>query len=229
LRKTQRLLSVAAIAAATISMAACSSSEQASPQQGGGGAADKPAANTGAGSAMSGSGTTTAKDVFGPGCAAVPKSGEGSVGGMVDDPVGTAASHNPLLKTLVKAATAADLVPTLNDTNASYTVFAPADSAFAKIPPKTLQGLLKPSAKKQLADLLTYHVVPQRLDKDGAEQMKELTPVGGGGAKLKIGGSGDNMTVTDGSGATAKVLCGNVPTKNATVFVIDSVLMPKKM
>lgn len=231
MRKTQRLLSVAAIAGTAISLAACSSSEQPSAEQGGGGAAEQSAAAPAAGggsSAAAGGGVTTAKDVFGPACGQVPTSGEGSVTGMVDDPVGTAASNNPLLKTLTKAATAADLVPTLNKADAKYTVFAPADPAFEKVPPQTLQTLLKPENKQKLADLLTYHVVPQRLDKEGATQMGSLTPVGGGGAKLEVKGEGENMTVTDGAGNTAKVLCGNVPTANATVFVIDSVLMPAK-
>lgn len=228
MRKTQRLLSVAAIAATAVSLAACGNSEQAS--SGGGSdtsAASGESAAAGGSSAASSGGVTTAKDVFGPGCSKVPTSGAGSVQGMVDDPVGTAASNNPLLTTLTKTVKRAGLVDTLNDTSKQYTVFAPANTAFEQ--PDTapaVPGLLKD--KKALTNILTYHVLPQRLDKEGLEQAGTESPLGGGGAELKIKGSGDNMTVTDGAGRTAKVLCGNVPTANATVFVIDKVLMPKK-
>ena len=78
---------------------------------------------------------------FGPGCAGVPTSGEGSVEGMADDPVATAASNNPLLKTLVAAVTEAGLVDTLNSAEA-LTVFAPTDDAFAAIPKTDLNALL---------------------------------------------------------------------------------------
>ncbi|HEY0643201.1 MAG TPA: fasciclin domain-containing protein, partial [Nocardioides sp.] len=97
---------------------------------------------------------------FGPACADVPTSGPGSVEGMTDDPVATAASNNPLLKTLVAAVTAADLVDTLN-TAQDITVFAPTDEAFAKIPKKDLNALLKDKAA--LTAVLTHHVVPGRL------------------------------------------------------------------
>lgn len=232
MRKTKRLLSVAAVAATAMSLAACANSEEDSPGGGGQGASgaapSAPSSDAGSAaggdSAAMGDGKTTEKDVFGDGCAQVPKSGTGSLGDMIQDPVGTAAGSNPLLKTATQAIEAADLGPTLDKQDAEYTVFAPADPAFDKIPPEQLQGLLK--QKQQLRDLLTYHVLDQRMDKDGLQGMKEFTPVGGGGAKLTVGGSGDRMTVTDGAGNTANVLCGNVPTANATVFVIDSVLMP---
>ena len=77
--------------------------------------------------------TDASADTFGAGCSAIPTEGKGSFNGMVTDPVGTAASNNPLLKTLVAAVTEADLVDTLNSAPA-LTVFAPTDDAFAKIP-----------------------------------------------------------------------------------------------
>ena len=77
----------------------------------------------------------------GAACAAVPTDGEGSVSGMADDPVGTAATNNPLLSTLVAAVSAAGLVDTLN-TGGPFTVFAPINTAFAKIDPATLEGVL---------------------------------------------------------------------------------------
>ena len=97
---------------------------------------------------------------FGPGCAGVPTEGEGSVEGMADDPVATAASNNPLLKTLVAAVTEADLVDTLNSAE-NLTVFAPTDDAFAAIPKKDLNALLKD--KEMLTTVLTHHVVGESL------------------------------------------------------------------
>jgi uncharacterized surface protein with fasciclin (FAS1) repeats len=91
-------------------------------------------------------------------CAAVPTEGEGSVGGMADDPVGTAASNNPLLTTLVSAVGAAGLVDTLN-TGGPFTVFAPINTAFAKIPTDTLNGVLADT--DALTSILTYHVIPE--------------------------------------------------------------------
>lgn len=160
--------------------------------------------------------------MFGPGCAQVPTdpADEGSVQGMIDDPVGTAASNNPLLTKLTGAVQAAGLVDTLNDPNAQYTVFAPADPAFDALPPEQLDALLTdPAQRGMLTDVLTYHVVPQRMDAEGLARAGTLDTVQGG--QVTIEGSGEDLTVNG-----ANVLCGNVPTANATVFVVDQVLMP---
>ncbi len=152
---------------------------------------------------------------FGPGCAGVPTSGEGSVDGMADDPVATAASNNPLLKTLVAAVTEADLVDTLNSAE-NLTVFAPTDDAFAAIPKKDLNALLKD--KKALTAVLTHHVIGERLDPSmGAGEHETLA-----GDMLTVEGEGENFTIGD-----ATVVCGNVQTANATVYVVDQVLMPE--
>ena len=151
---------------------------------------------------------------FGPGCAGVPTEGEGSVEGMLDDPVATAASNNPLLKTLVAAVTEAGLVDTLNGAEA-LTVFAPTDDAFAKIPKKDLNALL--ADKKALTTVLTHHVVAGKLSpEDVAGEHETLA-----GDTLTVEGSGEDFTIGD-----AAVVCGNVTTANATVYVVDSVLMP---
>lgn len=168
-------------------------------------------------------GVTTADDVFGPGCGQVPTDpkDEGSVQGMIDDPVGTAAGNNPLLKKLTAAVKAADLGDTLNKQDAAYTVFAPADPAFDALPPETLKALLEdPAKKKDLQSILTYHVVPKRMDAAGLVDSGSVKTVQGG--EVKIGGSAEAPTVNG-----AKVLCGNVPTANATVFVIDKVMQPE--
>ncbi|ATE57567.1 MULTISPECIES: fasciclin domain-containing protein [Actinosynnema] len=163
-------------------------------------------------------GATKTTDVFGPGCASVPQdpSNKGSLEGMVTDPVATAASNNPLLTKLVTAVKAANLVDTLNAQTA-ITVFAPADPAFEALGEAKFQELA--SKPEELAKVLQYHVVGKRYDAKGLEAagaVKALT-----GEELKVTGSGESMMVND-----AKVLCGNIPTKNATVFVIDTVLTP---
>ena len=153
-------------------------------------------------------------DTFGPGCKLIPKDGKGSFNGMVSDPVATAASNNPLLKTLVSAVGQAGLGDTLNSADA-LTVFAPTDDAFAKIPSDTLNGIL--ANKKQLTTILTHHVVAGKLSPDQlAGTHKTLA-----GDTITVTGSGDNYKVGD-----ATVLCGNIPTANATVYVIDTVLVP---
>ena len=152
---------------------------------------------------------------FGAGCAGVPTEGEGSVEGMLDDPVATAASNNPLLKTLVAAVTEAGLVDTLNSADA-LTVFAPTDDAFAKIPKKDLKALL--ADKEALTTVLTHHVVAGKIaPADLAGEFETLA-----GDMLTVEGSGEDFTIGD-----AAVVCGNVSTANATVYVVDSVLMPE--
>jgi uncharacterized surface protein with fasciclin (FAS1) repeats len=154
----------------------------------------------------------------GPLCAAVPSDGEGSVGGMADDPVGTAASNNPLLTTLVAAVTAADLGDTLNS-GGPFTVFAPVNSAFDKIDPMTLQTVL--GDVDQLTSILTYHVVPEQLS--GADLVAGGTFATVNGAELTVAQVNDTLVV---NGGAAAVQCADVPTANATVFLIDTVLMP---
>ena len=161
-------------------------------------------------------GMTKTSDVFGPGCAGVPQDGKGSLNGMAEDPVATAASNNPLLTKLVAAVKAANLVDTLNSQQA-ITVFAPADPAFAALGDAKFQELAgNPAA---LTPILQYHVVPMRYDAKGLQAAKTVKTLSGG--DVTIAGSGDNLTVNG-----APVLCGNIPTKNATVFVIGKVLTP---
>ncbi|MCX4985154.1 fasciclin domain-containing protein [Streptomyces sp. NBC_00572] len=154
---------------------------------------------------------------FGPGCASVPKDGAGSFDGMAKDPVATAASNNPELSTLVTAVKQAGLVDTLNNA-ANITVFAPTNAAFAKIPKADLDKVL--ADKAMLTDILTYHVVGQKLTPKQLENGSFETLQKG---RLTTRGSGESFTVND----SAKVVCGNVPTANATVYIIDTVLTPK--
>jgi uncharacterized surface protein with fasciclin (FAS1) repeats len=159
---------------------------------------------------------------FGPGCSAIPADGKGSFNGMVTDPVATAASNNPLLKTLVKAVSGqlnpdVNLVDTLNGDE--FTVFAPVDSAFAKLDAKTLKTLGTPAGADTLTSVLTYHVIPGQIapaDIDGSHKTVN-------GADLEVTGSGNDIKV---GGDQATVICGGVKTANATVYLIDNVLMP---
>jgi uncharacterized surface protein with fasciclin (FAS1) repeats len=163
-----------------------------------------------------------AANLVGAGCAdyaeAVPD-GAGSVEGMSQDPVAVAASNNPLLTTLVSAVSGqlnpdVDLVDTLNGDE--FTVFAPVDDAFAKIPAETIEGL-KTDADT-LSAILTYHVVPGQIAPDDIDGTHATV----NGADLEVTGSGDEIMVN----GEATVICGGVQTANATVYLIDTVLMP---
>ncbi len=160
-----------------------------------------------------------AADTFGEACSAVPTSGPGSFDGMVQDPVGTAASNNPLLGTLVTAATEADLVGTLNDAEA-LTVFAPTDDAFAAVPPADLKAVL--ADKALLTQILTHHVIGEQLGPDEIAGTQDTL----NNDTLKIKGNAEEGVTVENAGGPATVLCGNIPTANATVYVIDTLLMP---
>ncbi|MFJ4709981.1 fasciclin domain-containing protein [Streptomyces anulatus] len=153
---------------------------------------------------------------YGPACSSVPKEGAGSLAGMAQDPVATAASNNPELSTLVSAVKKAGLVDTLNNAK-DITVFAPTNAAFEKIPQADLEALL--NDKAELTKVLTYHVVGEKVTtqqmEDGAFKTLE-------GSDLTTKGSGTEFTVNDSS----KIVCGDVPTANATVNLVDTVLMP---
>ena len=167
-------------------------------------------------------------NLAGPGCddyaKAVPD-GDGSISGMAQDPVATAASNNPLLKTLTATVTGqfnekVDLVDTLN--GGEFTVFAPVDSAFAKIDKKTLATLATPAGAETLQTVLTYHVVPGQMTPEELSGKYKTAE----GESLTVSGSPDSLQV---NGDQASVICGGVQTANATVYLIDSVLMPASM
>ena len=158
-----------------------------------------------------------AAQVFGPACDQVPAEGDGSFDGMATAPVASAASANPLLSTLVTAVGKAGLVDTLNSAD-GITVFAPVNDAFAAIPPKTLKAVLKD--KPTLTKILTHHVVGGQLSPDQLAGEHETLA----GDMITVKGSGEDFQV---AAENAMVLCGNVPTANATVYIVDTVLMPK--
>jgi uncharacterized surface protein with fasciclin (FAS1) repeats len=162
-----------------------------------------------------------APNLIGSGCAdyaAMHSDGPASVAGMSQDPVAVAASNNPELTTLTAALSGqlnpqVNLVDTLN--NGQYTVFAPTDAAFNKLPAGTIDRL-KTNAN-MLKSILTYHVVPGQLspaEVDGSHNTVQ-------GAAVNVTGSGNGLKVNN-----AGLVCGGVPTANAQVYMVDTVLMP---
>ena len=159
----------------------------------------------------------------GEACSQVPADGEGSSAGMADDPVATAASNNPLLRTLVTAVGEAELVDTLNGLEGA-TVFAPIDPAFDAFSEEDINALLEDT--ETLTSVLTTHVVPENLELSELESQGTVTTVAENELTLDFSGGGELPTVTAPDGTTAQVVCGNVQTANATVHLIDTVLMP---
>jgi len=184
-----------------------------------GGSSDTTAAASKSKAPSSPAGTTpmAADAPFGAGCAAVPAGGSGSFDGMAKDPVATAASHNPVLSTLVTAVTKAGLGDTLNSA-ADITVLAPSNDAFAAMGKATMDKAMG-DPKGLLTKVLTYHVLKGKIAPGALAGEHESLE----GGKVNITGSGDMFKV-DG---TASVICGDVQTANATVYIIDKVLMPK--
>jgi uncharacterized surface protein with fasciclin (FAS1) repeats len=149
---------------------------------------------------------------FGAGCTAI----ENSLAGIADQPVGTAISEVPELSTLADAVEQAGLADRLNGAK-DITVFAPNNAAFEAIPQERRDAVM--ADKQQLTELLNNHVVEGRNE---PADLEDATLTTLGGSELTAKGSGEDLTIND-----AKVVCGNVPTKNATVYVIDKVLMPQ--
>jgi len=206
-----KTLAITAVASLSLFLASCGSEDE-----------PKPAEETSEAPAEE---ADPAANLVGPGCAdyasQVPD-GAGSVEGMAQDPVATAASNNPLLKTLTAAVSGklnkdVNLVDTLN--GGEFTVFAPVDEAFAKLPEETVKTLGTPEGSKTLTNVLTYHVVAGQLAPDKVAGTHETV----NGADVTVEGEGDAITVGEGK---AQVICGGVTTANATVYLIDSVLMP---
>jgi uncharacterized surface protein with fasciclin (FAS1) repeats len=162
-----------------------------------------------------------AANLVGTGCAGYAEkvpNGPGSVAGMAQDPVPVAASNNPMLTTLTSALSGklnpkVNLVDTLS--KGEYTVFAPTDDAFAKLPPATIEQLKTDS--DLLTKILTYHVVSNQLSP--AKVVGEQKSLEGG--NVAVTGAGPDLKFND-----AGLVCGGVQTLNATVYMVDTVLMP---
>jgi uncharacterized surface protein with fasciclin (FAS1) repeats len=160
-----------------------------------------------------------AAEPFGTACAEVPTSGDGSFEGMMTAPVGTAAAANPLLTSLAMDLELAGLTDTLNNAE-DLTVFAPTNDAFAAAAEADPEGMeaMMADPTGEFADLLSYHVVEGQVPPDELEG--EHTTLQG--ATLTVQGSGEDFRVN----GMANVVCGDIHTDNATVYVIDEVLHP---
>src|SRR5215471_2196112 len=152
---------------------------------------------------------------FGPDCGMVPATGMGSFHGMSMDTVVTAASHNPLLTTLAGDLKTAGLTPDLN-TMHTITVFAPANTAFTSLPAADMAMM---HSTAELAKILKYHVVNGHVTAAELASGKALTTLEGD--TLKPSKMGAVYEVNN-----ADVICGNIHTANATVYIINKVLVP---
>jgi uncharacterized surface protein with fasciclin (FAS1) repeats len=169
--------------------------------------------------APSGGGGTAAAEPFGTACADVPASGDGSFESMMTQPVVTAAAANPELTSLAMDLELAGLTDTLNNAG-DLTVFAPTNAAFeaaAEADPEGMEAMMA-DPTGEFADLLSYHVVEGQIPPD--ELAGEHTTLQG--STLAVQGSGEDFKV-DGM---ANVVCGDIHTDNATVYIIDEVLHP---
>jgi uncharacterized surface protein with fasciclin (FAS1) repeats len=212
----RKTLTVGFAALAALGFSACSSTKTDSGQQS---SAQPPSSS--AAPAMTGAMAAPASDLIGSGCAdyaAMHPNGPASVAGMAQDPVATAASNNPMLSTLTAALSGklnpnVNLVDTLN--NGQYTVFAPTNAAFDKLPAATLDDLKTNTDK--LKSILTFHVVQGQASPAKVDGMHKTLQ----GAQLNVAGMGNGLKVDD-----AGLVCGGVHTANATVYMIDTVLVP---
>jgi uncharacterized surface protein with fasciclin (FAS1) repeats len=163
--------------------------------------------------------------LVGPGCAAYAKkytTGPGSVAALADQPVATAINDHPMLR-LFASAVSGELNKRVNLTQeldaGEFTIFAPTDEAFrAKVPKQWMRTLADPKSADALTDLLLFHLaVGQKAPSDLPASLETR-----GGEKLTIERDGDRIRVAD----QANVVCGGLRTANATIYLIDSVLMP---
>ncbi|MFH0232947.1 fasciclin domain-containing protein [Vibrio diabolicus] len=139
--------------------------------------------------------------------------------GMMKADIVDVATENGSFNTLVAAVKAADLVDTLKG-EGPFTVFAPTDDAFAKLPDGTVDMLLMPENKDKLVSILTYHVVPGKVMAADVVKLDKATTVQGQDVMIKT--MGDKVMVND-----ANVMATDVKAKNGVIHVIDTVIMPK--
>jgi uncharacterized surface protein with fasciclin (FAS1) repeats len=205
----------------SVGLAACGNEADSAPDEASSSASESPSEDTMTEeeSPMEESEAMGAADgTFGEGCAAIPEEGAGSFDGMATEPVATAASANPLLETLVTAVGEAGLVDTLNSAE-GITVFAPTNDAFAEIPKKQLNAIL--ADKEMLTAILTHHVVPETLTPDNLAGTFETLNKD----ELVVEGEGEMFTAD--AEEQANIICGNIQTANATVYVVDAVMLPQ--
>lgn len=139
-------------------------------------------------------------------------------GNSDSDTIVSIAAGNDSFSTLVTALKAADLVSTLQ-TDGPFTVFAPTNEAFSKVPEETLNNLLKPENKAQLQAVLTYHVVSGSVNAETAMSLSEATTVQG--EKIDIRVNGNKVMINN-----AEVVATDIQASNGIIHVIDNVILP---
>ncbi len=214
-----RLIGVATAALGVgLAAAACSSSgtPTSAAAQTHTGSAHSPASSTPSQSAAPGSPASAPAATIGAGCAKLPASGMGSVHGMAAEPVATAVSHNPQLSDFAKAIDAAGLTHTLNSAK-TITVFAPDNAALAALGSGNVKTLM--ANKSDLTKVIQYHVVTAPVTPADLAAGKPLTTQLG--LPVHPVKSGDKYKVNN-----AEVVCGNIPTSNAMLYIVNKVLIP---
>ena len=207
---TGLVMIAAAVALTATACASTASSTSAAPP-----ASSATTATTPQAAASPSESMTETAGTIGTDCGMIPAAGMGSMHGMAMDPVVIAASHNPLITTLAAEIMKADLTATLN-TAKSITVFAPDNQAFKNL---TAHDMAMMSGMTELAKVLEYHVVTGRITPAELAHGMTLTTVEG--SQLKTSRMGSVYEVNN-----ADVTCGNLHTANATVYIINTVLMP---
>jgi uncharacterized surface protein with fasciclin (FAS1) repeats len=209
----KRLAVVITSAVAALALSACSSASATTTAQPTPGATDSTQQPT-----PTPSESGAAGEEFGPACAAIPTdpNNPGSFEAMATEQVMTAVAANPdYFSTFVAAVEQAGLTETLNN-NENMTVFVPTDDAFAKVPAADLDAIM--ASPEMLTEILLYHVVQETLTPDKLAGTHETLQ----GDSLTVAGSGTDFKVNE----VATVVCGNVKTANATVYAVDSVILP---
>jgi uncharacterized surface protein with fasciclin (FAS1) repeats len=217
----RRAVAAAGLSALAVFGAAACSSDSSTEASGSATDSSSSAAASSSSAASTSAPADPAANLVGASCAAYAEqvpSGPGSVAGMAMDPVATAASNNPMLKTLTQAVSGqlnpgVNLVDTLN--GGEFTVIAPTDDAFAKIDPATLETL-KTDAPL-LTSILTFHVIPGQLSPDQVAGTHKTVE----GNDVTITGEGEGLMFDK-----SALVCGGVQTANATVYMVDTVMMP---
>ena len=217
-RATVRLVGRAVVPVLLAGLTACSSADGGTTT-----AESGPLTSSAAATATVTSAAPTVQGPIGSGCDVFPADGPGSPAAIALTPVGTAVSQVPRLSTLTQAVVAANLVDVINSRE-DVTVLAPSDAAFDALGPDALPALLGDVSR--LTALLTHHVLPGRLSPD--QLVGRHTTLNGDQVTITGPPTGPTVSAdqTLAAAAAATVVCGNVPTANATVYVIDQVLTP---
>jgi uncharacterized surface protein with fasciclin (FAS1) repeats len=204
-----RVPGAAVAVAAGIAAAACGAAGSASP-------ARTPVTSQASNSVTAGQHLAVTSRAVGRGCDRIPANGPGSISGMASAPVATAVAHSPLLTELARAIRRAGLTGRLNSAT-SITVFAPEDAAFTALGPGNLTTLL--ADRSDLAKTLKYHIVSGRQSPADLATGKHLTTLLG--TVIVPVKTRSKYRVND-----AQVVCGNIQTANATIYIVNKVLVP---